>query len=81
MKANLEVYPFYWHRRWTPYHLYVCTVNKPWGAKKDHRITKAISLTRKKKMEVSNMEAGQLLVLLLSFCALALHIKNRRRKD
>ena len=27
----------------------------------------------------SNMEAGQLLVLLLSFCALALHIKNRRR--
>ena len=24
------------------------------------------------------MEAGQLLVLLLSFCALALHIKNRR---
>jgi hypothetical protein len=27
------------------------------------------------------MEAGQLLVLLLSFCALALHIKNRRRKD
>ena len=49
MKANLEVYPFYWHRRWTPYHLYVCTVNKPWGAKKDHRITKAISLTRKKK--------------------------------
>nr|DAG69390.1 MAG TPA: chitin synthase regulator [Bacteriophage sp.] len=32
-------------------------------------------------MEVSNMEAGQLLVLLLSFCALALHIKNRRRKD
>lgn len=45
MKANLEVYPFYWHRRWTPYHLYVCTVNKPWGAKKDHRITKAISLT------------------------------------
>lgn len=26
------------------------------------------------------MEAGQLLVLLLSFCALALHIKNRRRK-
>ena len=28
----------------------------------------------------SNMEAGQLLVLLLSFCALALHIKNRRRK-
>ena len=33
MKANLEVYPFYWHRRWTPYHLYVCTVNKPWGGK------------------------------------------------
>lgn len=28
----------------------------------------------------SNMEAGQFLVLLLSFCALALHIKNRRRK-
>lgn len=49
MKANLEVYPFYWHRRWIPYHLYVCTVNKPWGAKKDHRITKAISLTSKKK--------------------------------
>ena len=49
MKANLEVYPFYWHRRWTHYHLYVCMVNKPWGAKKDHRITKAISLTRKKK--------------------------------
>lgn len=48
MKANLEVYPFYWHRRWTPYHLYVCTVNKPWGAKKDHHIAKAISLTRKK---------------------------------
>lgn len=35
---------------------------------------------QKEKMEVSNMEAGQLLVLLLSFCALALHIKNRRRK-
>lgn len=27
------------------------------------------------------MEAGQLLVLLLSFCALALHFKNRNRKD
>lgn len=53
-----------------------------WGKDlfRDHRIAKAISLTRKKKMEVSNMEAGQLLVLLLSFCALALHIKNRRRK-
>lgn len=52
MKANLAVYPFYWHRRWTPYHLYVCIVNKPWGAKKDHRITKAISLTSKKKKNV-----------------------------
>ena len=44
------------------------------------QLTKGCGVTFE-ELKSKNMEAGQLLVLLIAFCTIVLHLKNRRGKE